>query len=60
MIERSEQIEARNTAMAHLEKVKKEIAKRSKEFVSRRVDSRTIVMARPKFVKEIINQINQD
>ncbi len=55
-----DEIELRDSATRHLKETKAKIAKRAKEFVTKRVDPRTVVMARPSCIKDIIKQINND
>lgn len=57
-----DEVELRNAATKHLIQIKEKEVKavRSKKFVTKRVDSRTIVMARPAMLKEIIDHINEE
>ena len=50
----------RADANEYLQELKAKESKRRKEFVSRRVDSRTIVMARPTHIDELINEIKNE
>lgn len=43
-----------------LDEVKRKLLKRRGEFVTRRIDSRTIIMARPERIDDIINQLKRD
>ena len=58
--EREENETHRANAKRHLEVVKSKLEVRQGEFVSRRIDSRTIVMARPARIDDIIKQINMN
>ena len=50
----------RADANEHLKTLKAKEAKKHKEFVSRRVDARTIVVARPSHINDFIEQLNKD
>lgn len=53
----TEEREMRDKATILLEKTKERISRRAKELSSRRIDSRTVVIARRKNIDEVVSRI---